>query len=68
MGRPSRRTVRASMADVMGETWIGAARSFGSPRPKAGYGYAPRVGILPAMTPIGLGLGGRRRPSRSPFT
>lgn len=60
--------VRASMPDVTGETRTRAARSFGSLRRKAGYGYAPRVGILPAITLIGMDLGGRRRPSRSPFT
>ena len=52
------RMVRASMLEVMGETWIRAARSFGLPRRKVVYGYALRVAILPAITLIGMGFGG----------
>ena len=52
------RMVRASMLEVMGETWIRAARSYGLPQHKVVYGYALRVAILPAITLIGMGFGG----------
>lgn len=52
------RMVRASMLEVMGETWIRAARSFGLPQRKVVYGYALRVAVLPAITLLGMGFGG----------
>ena len=52
------RMVRASMLEVMGETYIRAARSLGISRPRIVYGYALRVAILPTLTLIGMGFGG----------
>ena len=52
------RMVRASMLEVMGETYIRAARSLGIARRRVVYGYALRVAILPTLTLIGMGFGG----------
>jgi len=52
------RMVRASMLEVMGETYIRSARAFGLRPRKVVYGYALRVAILPTITLIGMGFGG----------
>ncbi|APE45048.1 peptide ABC transporter permease [Sulfitobacter alexandrii] len=52
------RMVRASMLEVMGETYIRSARAFGLTERKVVYGYALRVAILPTITLIGMGFGG----------
>ena len=52
------RMVRASMLEVMGETYIRAANAFGLPPNRVVYGYALRVAILPTITLIGMGFSG----------
>ena len=52
------RMVRASMLEVMGESYIRAARAFGLPERTVVFGYALRVAILPSVTLIGIGFGG----------
>ena len=52
------RMVRASMLEVMGETYIRAARSLGLSGRRVVFGYALRVAILPTLTLIGMGFGG----------
>lgn len=52
------RMVRASMLEVMGETYIRSARAFGLQERTIVYGYALRVAILPTITLIGMGFGG----------
>jgi peptide/nickel transport system permease protein len=52
------RMVRASMLEVMGETYIRAARAFGLRPRRVVFGYALRVAILPTITLIGMGFGG----------
>ncbi|MDF1727038.1 MAG: ABC transporter permease [Sulfitobacter sp.] len=52
------RMVRASMLEVMGETYIRSARAFGLRERKIVFGYALRVAILPTITLIGMGFGG----------
>jgi peptide/nickel transport system permease protein len=52
------RMVRASMLEVMGETYIRAARAFGLAPRRVIFGYALRVAILPTITLIGMGFGG----------
>lgn len=52
------RMVRASMLEVMGETYIRSARAFGLRPRKIVFGYALRVAILPTITLIGMGFGG----------
>jgi peptide/nickel transport system permease protein len=52
------RMVRASMLEVMGETYIRAARAFGLAERTVVYRYALRVAILPSVTLIGIGFGG----------
>ncbi|RBI73067.1 ABC transporter permease [Roseovarius sp. TE539] len=52
------RMVRASMLEVMGETYIRSARAFGLTPRKVVFGYALRVAILPTITLIGMGFGG----------
>jgi peptide/nickel transport system permease protein len=52
------RMVRASMLEVMGESYIRAARAFGLPERTVVYRYALRVAILPSVTLIGVGFGG----------
>ncbi|MGX0878217.1 peptide/nickel transport system permease protein [Roseovarius sp. MBR-154] len=52
------RMVRASMLEVMGETYIRAARAFGLHPRQVVFGYALRVAILPTITLIGMGFGG----------
>lgn len=51
------RLVRASMLEVMGETYIRAARAFGLRPRTIVYSYALRVAILPSITLIGIGFG-----------
>lgn len=51
------RMVRASMLEVMGETYIRAARAFGLRRRTIVYRYALRIAILPTITLIGIGFG-----------
>jgi peptide/nickel transport system permease protein len=51
------RLVRASMLEVMGETYIRAARAFGLRRRTIVYRYALRIAILPTITLIGIGFG-----------
>ena len=52
------RMVRASMLEVMGESYIRAARAFGLAERTVVYRYALRVAILPSVTLIGIGFGG----------
>jgi peptide/nickel transport system permease protein len=52
------RMVRASMLEVMGETYIRAAHAFGLPPRRIVFGYALRVAILPTITLIGMGFSG----------
>jgi len=52
------RMVRASMLEVMGETYIRSARAFGLAPGRVVFGYALRVAILPTITLIGMGFGG----------
>lgn len=52
------RMVRASMLEVMGESYIRAARAFGLPPRWVVYRYALRVAILPTITLVGMGFGG----------
>lgn len=52
------RMVRASMLEVMGESYIRSARAFGLRPRLVHYGYALRVAILPTITLIGMGFGG----------
>lgn len=52
------RMVRASMLEVMGETYIRSARAFGLTQRRIVFGYALRVAILPTITLIGMGFGG----------
>ncbi|MBC7180550.1 MAG: ABC transporter permease [Roseovarius sp.] len=52
------RMVRASMLDVMGETYIRSARAFGLTQRRIVFGYALRMAILPTITLIGMGFGG----------
>jgi peptide/nickel transport system permease protein len=52
------RMVRASMLEVMGETYIRSARAFGLRPRRVVFGYALRVAILPTITLIGMGFGG----------
>lgn len=52
------RMVRASMLEVMGESYIRAARAFGIRPRKVVFRYALRVAILPTITLIGLGFSG----------
>lgn len=52
------RMVRASMLEVMGESYIRAARAFGLRPRRVVYGYALRVAILPTITLIGMGFAG----------
>lgn len=51
------RLVRASMLEVMSETYIKAAYAFGLPRHKVLFSYALKVAILPTITLIGIGFG-----------
>jgi peptide/nickel transport system permease protein len=50
--------VRASMLEVMGETYIRSARAFGLHPRQVVFGYALRVAILPTITQNGMGFGG----------
>ena len=52
------RVVRASMLEVMDETYIRAARAFGLRPRRVVFGYALRVALLPTVTLIGMGFGG----------
>jgi peptide/nickel transport system permease protein len=52
------RMVRASMLEVMGESYIRAAHAFGIHPRKVVLRYALRVAILPTITLIGLGFSG----------
>lgn len=52
------RMVRASMLEVMGESYIRAAYAFGLPQRTIVYRYALRVAILPTITLIGMGFSG----------
>jgi peptide/nickel transport system permease protein len=52
------RMVRASMLEVMGETYIRSARAFGLRPRRIVFGYGLRVAILPTITLIGMGFGG----------
>lgn len=51
------RMVRASMLEVMGETHIRSARSFGLPEHVIVYRYALKVAVLPTITLLGMGFG-----------
>lgn len=52
------RMVRASMLEVMGESYIRAAHAFGLKPRRVVYRYALRVAILPTITLIGMGFSG----------
>lgn len=52
------RIVRASMLEVLGENHIRTARAFGLAPAKVIYGYALRVAVLPAVSVLGVGIGG----------
>ncbi|WP_151704206.1 ABC transporter permease [Nitrincola alkalilacustris] len=52
------RIVRASMLEVMSENHIRTASAFGIPRYRIIYIYALRVAVLPAVTVLGVGVGG----------
>ena len=52
------RMVRASMLEVMGESYIRAARAFGLPPRTVVFRYALRIAILPTITLIGMGFSG----------
>lgn len=52
------RIVRASMLEVMGENHIRTARAFGLPPHKIIYQYALRIAVLPAVSVLGVGVGG----------
>lgn len=51
------RLVRASMLEVMGEPHIRTARAFGLSERRIVLVYALRIGILPVVTVIGVGMG-----------
>ena len=51
------RLVRASMLEVMGENHIRTARAFGLSERRIVMVYALRIGILPVITVIGVGMG-----------
>lgn len=52
------RMVRASMLEVLGESYIRAAHAFGLRPRRVVFGYALRVAILPTITLIGMGFSG----------
>ncbi|TIX46412.1 MAG: ABC transporter permease [Mesorhizobium sp.] len=52
------RMVRASMIEVLRETYIRAAYAFGLRRRTVVFKYALKVAILPTITLIGIGFGG----------
>jgi len=52
------RMVRASMLEVMNESYIRAAYAFGLPERTIVYRYALRVAILPTITLVGMGFSG----------
>jgi peptide/nickel transport system permease protein len=52
------RMVRASMLEVMNETYIRAAHAFGLEPRTVVFRYALKVAILPTITLIGIGFGG----------
>lgn len=52
------RMVRASMLEVMNETYIRAAHAFGLPPRTVVFRYALKVAILPTITLIGIGFSG----------
>lgn len=52
------RMVRASMLEVLGESYIRAAHAFGLPPRRVVYRYALRVAILPTITLVGMGFSG----------
>ncbi len=51
------RLVRASMLEVMGESFIRTARAFGLPSHMITYRYALKIAILPTVTLLGVGIG-----------
>jgi peptide/nickel transport system permease protein len=51
------RLVRASMLEVMGESFIRTARAFGLPKRMITYRYALKIAILPTVTLLGVGIG-----------
>jgi peptide/nickel transport system permease protein len=51
------RMVRASMLEVLGESYIRTARAFGLPPRVITYQHALKVAILPTVTLIGVGVG-----------
>ncbi|RUW80432.1 MULTISPECIES: ABC transporter permease [unclassified Mesorhizobium] len=52
------RMVRASMVEVLRETYIRAAYAFGLRRGTVVFQYALKVAILPTITLVGIGFGG----------
>lgn len=51
------RLVRASMLEILGENHIRTARAFGLPERWIIYRYALRLGILPTVSVLGVGMG-----------
>ena len=51
------RLVRASMLEVLSENHIRTARAYGLPERRILYYYALKLGILPAVTLLGAGMG-----------
>ena len=51
------RLVRASMLEVLADNHIRTARAFGLPERRILYVYALKLGILPAVTLLGTGMG-----------
>ena len=51
------RIVRASMLEIMGENFIRMARAYGLPKARITYVYALKLGILPTVALLGVGIG-----------
>jgi peptide/nickel transport system permease protein len=51
------RLVRASLLDVLGEDHIRTARAFGLPERRIVFRYALRLGMLPTIALLGVGIG-----------
>ncbi len=51
------RIVRASMLEILGENFIRMARAYGLPKARITYVYALKLGILPTVALLGVGIG-----------
>lgn len=51
------RIVRASMLEILGENHIRMARAYGLPKNRVTYVYALKLGILPTVALLGVGIG-----------